>query len=144
MSDLYLLLVLLLAAGCVVAAVLIGGCLGGDPALENGTVRTVPPAEAFALIEERGGSPGFVVIDVRRPDEFAGGHIAGAVNINSATFSEHIADLDPKGAYVICCQRGGRSASVRETMREAGFREVYEIEGGMNAWTAAGLPVTKG
>ncbi|MDV2480638.1 rhodanese-like domain-containing protein [Methanoculleus sp. Wushi-C6] len=136
-------LVLVLAVGCIIAAVLIGGCLGSGPAPENGTVRTIPPVEAFALIEEKRGSQNFTVIDVRRPDEFAGGHIAGAVNVNSATFSERIGDLDPAGTYVICCQRGGRSAGVREMMREAGFREVYEVEGGMSAWTAAGLPVTK-
>lgn len=144
MAGPYPLFVLMLAAGCVVAAVLVGGCLGGSPTAENGMVRTIPPAEAFALIEENKNCPDLVVIDVRRPDEFAGGHIEGAVNINSATFSGHLAELDPNGTYVICCQRGARSAGVREMMRDAGFREVYEIEGGMNAWTAAGFPVVGG
>jgi rhodanese-related sulfurtransferase len=134
-------LIFLLVAGSTLVAVLAGGCLGGGPAPDDSTVRTIPPARASALIEEMGSSPGFVIVDVRRPDEFAGGHIPGAVNINSAGFSEHLQDLDPDGTYVICCQRGGRSAGVRELMREAGFGEVYEIEGGMNAWQAAGLPV---
>jgi rhodanese-related sulfurtransferase len=143
MTGFYPLLVLMLAIGSVIAITLIGGCLGSSPAPENGTVRTVPPAEALILFEERGDSPGFVIIDVRRPDEFAGGHIAGAININSATFSERLADLEPEGTYIIYCQGGARSAGVREMMREAGFREVYEIEGGINAWTTAGLPVVK-
>jgi rhodanese-related sulfurtransferase len=144
MADPYLLLVLMLAAGGIVAAVLIGGCLDGNPPAGSGIVRTIPPAEALTLIEEKKGSPDFAVIDVRRPDEFAGGHIEGAININSATFSERLAELDPNGTYVICCQRGGRSAGVRDMMRDAGFREVYEIKGGMSAWTAAGFPVVKG
>ena len=141
MVDLHFPLVLLLVAGSTIAAVLIGGCLGGGPAPEEQNIQIIPPARASALIEEMGSNPGFVIVDVRRPDEFAGGHIPGAININSAGFSEHLGSMDPDGTYVICCQRGGRSAGVRELMREAGFGEVYEIGGGMNAWQAAGLPV---
>ena len=141
MVDLHFPLVLLLVAGSTIAAVLIGGCLGGGPASEEQNIQTIPPAGASALIEEMGSNPGFVVIDVRRPDEFAGGHIPDAINIDSADFSEHLDALDRNGTYLVYCQRGGRSAGVRELMREAGFREVYEIEGGMSAWKAAGLPV---
>jgi len=143
MADLHPSLLFVLAAGSIIVAVLIGGCLDGGPAPGHQTVWTIPPAEALALIEERGKDPGFVIIDARRPDEFAGGHIAGAVNIDSATFTEHIKDLDPDGTYVIYCRTGGRTAGVRDMMREAGFREVYEIQGGISAWTAAGLPVVK-
>ncbi len=141
MTDLHLPLVFLLVAGSTLAAVLVGGCLGGGPASGDQNIRIVSPAEASALIEEREEDPKFVVIDVRRPDEFAGGHIPGAINIDSVDFSEHLDSLDPGGTYLICCLRGGRSAGVRELMREAGFREVYDIEGGMSAWKTAGLPV---
>ncbi|WP_292730626.1 rhodanese-like domain-containing protein [Methanoculleus sp.] len=141
MTDPHLSLVFLLVAGSTLVAVLVGGCLGSDPEPDDSIFRTIPPAGASALIEEMGGNPGFVVIDVRRPDEFAGGHIPGAINIDSADFSEHLDALDRNGTYLVYCQRGGRSAGVRELMREAGFREVYEIEGGMSAWKAAGLPV---
>lgn len=66
----------------------------------------------------------------------------GAINIDSREFEGRLTDLDRNGTYVIYCQRGGRSSGVREMMREAGFREVYEVEGGMSAWAVAGLPVT--
>ncbi|MDK2989452.1 MAG: hypothetical protein PWR16_981 [Methanoculleus sp.] len=141
MTDLHLPFVFLLVAGSIIAAAFIGGCLREGPAPDDRIIRTIPPVEASALLEEREGDPGFVVIDVRRPDEFAGGHIPGAINIDSADFSEHLDALDRNGTYLVYCQRGGRSAGVRELMREAGFREVYEIEGGMSAWKAAGLPV---
>ena len=144
MTDSYPPLAFLLALGSAVAAVLIAGCLGDGSAPEDRIIRTIPPAEASALIEEMGQGSGFVIIDVRRPDEFAAGHIRGAININSVQFSERLASLDLDGTYVIYCQRGGRSAGVRELMREAGFREVYEIEGGMSAWRAAGLAVVRG
>ncbi|MCC7554646.1 MAG: rhodanese-like domain-containing protein [Methanoculleus marisnigri] len=131
----------LLAFLSVVVLVLAGGCFEGSPAPDDRVVRTITPSEASALIEERGDDPGFVIIDVRRPDEFAGGHIPGAVNIDSAEFSEHLDGLDPEATYLIYCQRGVRSAGVRELMRDAEFREVYEIEGGMSAWEEVGLPV---
>ncbi len=124
-------------------AVLIGGCSGADPTPDR-IIRTLPPVEASALIEEMRRHPEFAIIDLRRSDEFAGGHIPGAVNIDSAASPEHIAGLDPDGVYVVYCQRGGRSAGVRKMMQEAGFSEVYEIEGGIGAWKAAGLPVTGG
>ncbi|MDD4568053.1 Thiosulfate sulfurtransferase GlpE [Methanoculleus chikugoensis] len=125
-----------------VALVLTGGCLEGDPPSDAQVVRTITPHEASALIDEQGDDPDFIIIDVRRPDEFAAGHIPGAININSAEFSEHIDGLDAEATYLIYCQRGSRSTGVREAMRDAGFREVYEIEGGISAWRAAGLPVT--
>ncbi len=124
----------------VLIVVLIAGCTG--PAESGVTIRTVPPAEVSALIDGAGQDPAFAVIDVRRPDEFAAGHVPGAINIDSRQFGERLTDLDRNGTHVIYCQRGGRSSGIREMMREAGFREVYEIEGGMSAWTVAGLPVT--
>jgi len=134
MIEVYPLLVL------VVVVVLIAGCTG--PAESGVIIRTVPPAGVSALIDERGQDPAFAVIDLRRPDEFAAGHVPGAINIDSREFEGRLTDLDRNGTYVIYCQRGGRSSGVREMMREAGFREVYEVEGGMSAWTVAGLPVT--
>lgn len=137
-------LAFLFIAGSAIAAVLICGCVGGGPAPGDRLSRAIPPAEASALIEEKGQDPKFVVIDVRRPDEYVGGHIPGAININSAHFSEHLESLDPDGTYLLCCQRGGRSAGVRELMEGAGFHEVYDVKGGMSAWQAAGFPVVGG
>mgnify|MGYP000881309540 FL=1 len=134
----------LFIAGSTIVAVLIGGCVGGGPASEDRINRTLPPAEASALIEEMKQDPKFVIIDVRRPDEYAGGHIPDAININSAHFSERLESLDPDGTYLLCCQRGGRSAGVRELMEGAGFHNVYEVKGGISAWQAAGLPVVRG
>ncbi|NLB01449.1 MAG: rhodanese-like domain-containing protein, partial [Methanomicrobiales archaeon] len=114
-----------------VALVFVSGCLDDGPAE---VVRTIAPLEASALIEEKQGDPGFVIIDLRRADELASGQVPGAININSAHFGEHLDTLDREGTYLIYCQRGGRSPGIREMMREAGFNEVYEIEGGLSAW----------
>ena len=143
MIDLHPPLVFLLAIGSAIAVVLLAGCLDEKPASGDRISRSIPPVGASALIDERGEDPKFVVIDVRRPDEFATGHIPGAINLNSANITEHFRSLDPDATYLLCCQRGGRSAGVREKMEEAGFREVYDVEGGMGAWQAAGLPVVR-
>ncbi len=143
MANLRSLLAPLLLAGSTIAAVLIGGCVGDNPAPQDRVNRTVPPAEASALIEEKKQDPKFVIIDVRRPAEYAGGHIPGAINIDSAHLSNRLESLDRDATYLLCCQRGGRSAGAREVMEKAGFENVYEVKGGMSAWQAAGLPVTR-
>ena len=70
--------------------------------------------------------PGVVVIDVRTPDEFAAGHIAGAQNINveDANFSTAIGALDKQTTYAVYCQSGRRSGVATDAMAEAGWREI--------------------
>ena len=119
-------------------------CLGSDPDREKPGSKVIHPAEAAIMIKEMRDDPGFVIIDVRTADEFARGHIPGAINIDAATILEQIERLDPDGTYLIYCRRGMRSAGVHKLMDEAGFREVYEIEGGISAWQAAGMPVAEG
>lgn len=119
-------------------------CLGNTPGHGDPNTGLISPALAATMIEEMRDDPGFVIIDVRTVDEFAAGHIPGAINIDSATLAEQIDNLDPNGTYLIYCRRGGRSAGVHSLMREAGFSEVYEIEGGISAWQAEGLPVAVG
>ena len=141
MVDTFRISPLLLA---VLGITLACACLGSDPDREKPGSKVIHPAEAAIMIEEMRDDPGFVIIDLRTADEFAGGHIPGAINIDAATFPEHLETLNPDGTYVIYCRRGTRSAGVHKLMNESGFREVYEIEGGISAWQAARLPVTGG
>ena len=88
---------------------------------------------------------GLTVIDVRTPEEFAAGHVDGAINIDveGGGFSAGIASLDTAAPYIVYCQSGRRSAIAAETMVAAGFTEVYDM-GGIQDWVAAGLPVVTG
>ncbi|MBM4150601.1 MAG: redoxin domain-containing protein [Ignavibacteria bacterium] len=88
--------------------------------------------------------PNEVILDVRTPGEFQGGHIKEAVNIdfNDPTFDQQIAKLDKSTPYMVYCLSGGRSAAAANTMRNAGFTKVYELDGGMIAWRSANLPET--
>jgi rhodanese-related sulfurtransferase len=79
------------------------------------------------------------VIDVRTPQEFAAGHVAGATNINveAADFGDRIATLDAGDPYVVYCRSGRRSAVAADLMKTAGFTDVADA-GGLDALIAAG------
>lgn len=127
------------AAGWVIAAVVLalGGC-GGESGTSTATIETISPGEAADLLEE--APAGLVVLDVRTPDEFAGGHLADAVNLDyqAAGFAGELGALDRDLPYLLYCRSGNRSAQVREMMRGLGFAEVYEMAGGIVAWAEAG------
>jgi thioredoxin 1 len=88
--------------------------------------------------------PGAPVVDVRTPGEFANGHLAAALNYdwNGGQFDSQVAALDKSKPVFVYCMSGKRSAAAAARMRTLGFREVYEMQGGMIAWRAAGLPET--
>lgn len=75
------------------------------------------------------------LIDVRTPEEFAAGHIEGAININFHNdFENEIQKIDLTKKTLIYCQSGGRSAKALEMMKPMGFPVVYELEGGFSEW----------
>jgi rhodanese-related sulfurtransferase len=104
-------------------------------------VELVAPSVAAATIAD---TPGVVVVDVRTPEEFAEGHIANAVNIDvgAPDFRERLEGLDPDAPYVMYCRSGSRSAEAADIMEDLGFTDTQEVDGGIVAWTGAGLPVT--
>jgi phage shock protein E len=103
--------------------------------------RVVAPAEAKALLNEGGR----VLIDVRTPAEYAQGHLAGAklIDFNAPGFKEQIALLDHNARYVIYCHSGNRSGQARQIMADQGFVDVADIQGGIQNWAAAHLPIEK-
>jgi thioredoxin len=89
-------------------------------------------------------TPNAQLIDVRTSGEFAGGHLENAINYdwNGDNFESQIKELDKQKPVFVYCLSGGRSASAASSMRSAGFKTVYEMNGGMIKWRAAGLPET--
>jgi thioredoxin 1 len=86
------------------------------------------------------------LIDVRTPEEFSGEHLKGALNynINSGEFEKELSKLDKTKPVMVYCLSGGRSASAAKLMAEKGFTEVYNMEGGIMKWNAAGKPMDAG
>jgi rhodanese-related sulfurtransferase len=126
-----------IAAVAVAAALVLGACGSGATA----TIDLVSAPDAEELLT----SPpaGLVVLDVRTPEEFASGRIADSVNIDfyDPTFADQLDTLDKDTPYFVYCRSGNRSATTIDTMRELGFTEVYELEGGILSWANAGLPI---
>ena len=105
-------------------------------------VREITPDEAVAAIKNAD-----LLIDVREADEFAAGHIPGAIHIsrgmlefklsNAPEFSSR--DLD----IVLYCKTSGRAALAANALAEMGYVRVQSIGGGFDAWLAGGKPVAK-
>jgi rhodanese-related sulfurtransferase len=95
---------------------------------------TVSPAEVAA-----GAAEGWMLLDVRTHEEWAAGHIAGAVHIPMAELGDR---LDEVADRVVCvCAVGGRSARVTQWLLGQG-REAVNLDGGIWAWAQDGLPIS--
>ncbi len=92
------------------------------------------------LITQRG-----ILLDVRTPTEYKEGHLAHSINIDykADDFKKVIAQLDRNKPYFVYCKAGVRSQKATEIMRNLGFTQLYNLNGGIDAWRAEGLPLQK-
>ena len=102
---------------------------------------SISPIDGMDMIEKNKNNPNFIILDVRTPGEYASGHIAGAMNLDyySKSFRTTLNQLDKSKTYLIYCHTGRRSGLTLDLMRDLGFSEAYDIEGGIAAWKAKGL-----
>ncbi len=109
-----------------------------------GNFKNITPKEALSLIEANRGNKEFVILDVRTPEEVSQGYIDGAINIDfySKTFRRDLNSLDKDKVYLIYCRSGRRSGRTLKIMEELGFKEVYNMVGGIKAWVKEGFPLT--
>lgn len=105
----------------------------------SGGVTTVDP-QAFLSTAKQ---PGVVVVDVRTPQEYAAGHVDGAINIDveGGSFDTEIAKLDKNATYAVYCHSGRRSGLATDAMGKAGFTHVYNLSGGIGDLQAAGATI---
>jgi len=89
-----------------------------------------------ALFRERMAHDDAQLLDVRTPEEFAKGHLPGARNLDylGADFLEDLEALPTEPTYLVYCRTGRRSVRTCTLMRNAGFRSVYHLDGGLLAW----------
>lgn len=84
-----------------------------------------------------------IILDVRTPEEFAQGHVPGAVNIPVTDITDRSSELKPyqEKEIVVYCAAGPRAAFARSVMSQLGFNDVTDLEGHMQQWVAGGYPV---
>ena len=101
----------------------------------------VSPAQATLLINREDA----MVLDVREPAEYAGGHIPKALPIPLGQLSKRLDELQrfKDKPIVVVCRSGNRSANACGILKKNEFPQVLNLSGGMSAWEQAGLPVTK-
>ena len=140
----------LLLAPLVIGLLLTSVCLHletgtASPETQTQIIKNITPKEAYTLILKNKDNPGFVILDVRTPGEFANGRIENAVNLDyySQTFKNDLNKLDKDKTYLIYCRTGSRSGKALDIMKELKFGKVYNMLGGITQWKTEGLPTTK-
>lgn len=119
----------------IAAALLLAGCSSSASA-NNLSV------DEFSA---KAAEPGVLTLDVRTPGEFAEGYIEGArlIDFQSGNFENEIATLDKNATYAVYCRSGNRSGQAVKVMQDAGFTNVFNMNGGVIDWANAGLPLVR-
>lgn len=108
----------------------------------SGTNQAQHKVEAIPFDSLIQAMPEAQLLDVRTPEEFAGGHIGNALNMNfnASDFDVQIETLDKNKPVLVYCLSGGRSNAAAKKLRKAGYT-VTELEGGIASWKSYNLPV---
>jgi len=117
----------------IASVLLLAGCSSSTGAIDLGV------SEFSTKVAEAG----VITLDVRTPIEFAEGHIEGArlIDFQSGNFENEIAALDKNATYAVYCRSGNRSGQAVKVMQDAGFANVFNMNGGVIDWANAGLPL---
>lgn len=115
----------------ILSAMLLTACTSGNSA----KYRHITMAEAVRMMEEESN---YIILDVRRPDEYASGHIPGAINIaNESIGTGEITQLPDKAQLILVyCRSGRRSREAAEKLVKLGYTNIVEF-GGILDWTGA-------
>lgn len=122
------------------ALALVSGSLLIVSSLRGGS-RGISPAQATTLINREDAT----VIDVREAAEFASGHLLNARHIPLGDLEKRLGELEKlkDKPVILNCQSGSRSASACAILAKAGFSHVHNLEGGIEAWVQAGMPISR-
>ena len=127
---------LLFSALIIILALLVRSILA--PRLSG--VKEINVNEAVRLID----GENTVILDVRLDREYVTGHLAESINIPVGALPARIGELEKykKHNVLVMCQSGGRSMTGGGVLRKHGFENVFNLSGGINAWTNAHMPIT--
>jgi len=126
----------------VAVAVIIGTMLLALSVRRPAGAGAVSPAQATLLINRENAQ----LIDIREPNEYIAGHLCDSRNIPAASLAQRVGELEPfkDKPVILVCQSGARSSAACSTLSKLGFVRVHTLEGGVAAWSEAGLPLKKG
>jgi rhodanese-related sulfurtransferase len=96
------------------------------------------------LMAREKGRENFVIIDLRTDGEYEQGHLEGARSMNyyATNFQRMVSTLDREATILLYCRKGIQSRLALRAFRKWGFSRLFALEGGIDAWVEAGLPLT--
>jgi rhodanese-related sulfurtransferase len=105
-------------------------------------MKKLDPQNFDKKLKEKSGS---ILIDVRTPAEYAQGHLANAklIDVRSSDFKSQVNKLDKSKPVFVYCKAGSRSSSAADILSDLGFKEIYDLSGGIMAWQQANKPIEK-
>lgn len=119
----------------IITAVLAAGCGGSGssnpPDNAGAGYRDITADQLKSMMENE---KNLLVVDVREQEEFAGGHINGAVLLPTSEFASRFTELATDKKIVLVCATGSRSSQAAAYLVQQGYKEVYNLNGGMAAW----------
>lgn len=126
----------------VAIAVFSGAMLLSTTFRRTGGANSLSPTQATLLINREDAQ----VIDVREPAEYAAGHLPESRNIPAGELLDRIGEIEKlkDSPLIVICQSGVRSASACPKLGKLGFTRVNSLDGGIEAWVQAGMPIKKG
>ena len=106
------------------------------------TVKTLAAAD---LEKKTAAMKDKIILDVRTAEEYKDGHLVGSMLIDyyGSDFKNEVSKLDKSKPVFVYCKGGGRSSSSCEILKDLGFKEVYNLQGGITDWKKAGKAVIK-
>lgn len=132
-------MIVVLAGLLVLIAAAAAALVLARPGAAEAVRAPISPAQYDALFS---AAAPHVLIDVRTAEEFASGHIDGAINIPVESLGERLGEVPRDVPVVLYCRSGRRSAAAAELLAQASYAQVYDL-GGIQTWEAQGRPVVR-
>ena len=138
------------AGAAILAAVFLAGWAGAAgpaaaaPAAQTASLKKIDDKASLVLADARklmAARKDLLLIDIRSPQEFSQGFIAGSQNIPFIDIMEGRHSLPKDRPLLLICSIGGRSFAAVQLLQEKGYTEVYNLDGGLQAWSRASLPL---
>jgi phage shock protein E len=130
----------------MLAALVLGACAGSTaptPAVQASDVSNLPDNVSISQTKALLGRSDVMILDVREQEEYDQGHIPGVTLIPSGQIANRLSEIPKDKPVIVTCRSGNRSATATQYLREQGYTNVHNMEGGIVAWQGAGYPVEK-
>jgi phage shock protein E len=98
----------------------------------------ITPEKVYEILKDQTQKDKYIILDVRTKEEFDSGHLDSAVLIPVEELETRYSEIDKNKPVIVYCRSGRRSAQAAATLVSKGFSPVYDMTGGINAWTSTG------